>query len=72
MISKSTVAVATLSLLSQSAILVNGTIYNNDIITICYLQCGGYMWPYSYLMSRSSTGGHYVELLETKLFGLLQ
>jgi hypothetical protein len=31
------------------------------------------MWPYSYLMSGSSSGGgHYVELLETKLFGLLQ
>jgi hypothetical protein len=31
------------------------------------------MWPYSYLMSGSSVGGgHYVELLETKLFDLLQ
>ncbi len=31
------------------------------------------MWPYSYLMSGSSTGGgHYVELLETRLIGLLQ
>jgi hypothetical protein len=31
------------------------------------------MWPYSYLMSGSSTGGgHYVELLETRLISLLQ
>ncbi len=30
------------------------------------------MWSYSYLMSGSSTAGHYVELPETKLFGLLQ
>lgn len=30
------------------------------------------MWPYSYLMSGNDTDGHYVELLETKLLGLLQ